>query len=487
MKKALSRSLVLSVLATSVVLVNCQKAPSRGVKAKGSQGTSVNNTVSAADLKKMQVCNDAINSVLKTQNETYNKISQLINVADAQFDQTKSDELNKLTETLSAQCADAEKAFKDARLTTCKVDNSGSQSSVRTLTQNKNLCADTGTKVSKKTKVNNALAEEAAKNRTSSDSSTKVSSQTGNIFETGTIFEISKDLASLLDSNNKSEAAYIAGQPFNGSESFSGAISQGKTVCKIATQGESLSEGAKLKVLSTKSNSTASGTLQVDINLGSVSQSDSSSLYAITCSVAKKEVSQATKAILEAMGENLKKVDSESSDAEVNSDQLVKAKAQKTTVQATKAQKAVATSEPAVATTATENTKADAKENFRQSELNAQQANQSETSSDASLTTDAPATTAVSAKTEIVKVQAQSDLEKAQAAVKAQEAAAKKVEVKKQNVDSSNDVSSAQEDFRRSELAAQKSSASEKSTWETFKSWVSSKFSSNTDSQVTGD
>lgn len=302
MKKALSKNLIFGVIATSIILVNCQKAPSRGVKGKGAPGSAMSGKIEnneAADLKNMKVCDVKVAQSLQATYQTQYKILDLFKLSAEEFNQAKKDELNSLAQTLASQCQDTNKAIVDTKMTECKVISSSRAETAMSVAINSKACADWGDSIQKKSGSSNdlnKLADNASTNSVANE----------NVFDAGTTFLVSKDLGELLDKNDKSEATFVKGQSFNGSDSFLGFVQKGETACKISQKSLKLSEGAKLKVVDVKSSKTETGSVQVILTLTSVNKSEGSNVYGFNCDVNKAEASQAQKAILAAFGESLK-------------------------------------------------------------------------------------------------------------------------------------------------------------------------------------
>lgn len=297
MKSSLSKTLVFGVIATSFALINCQKPPSRGIKAKGAAGAPASNKTQQ-DVNKLQACPASLNGALTSVRAIENQIMNLFKI-DGLNDSQKT-QLNQLAEQLNQKCEDAKKVLADSKTIECKTTQSDQSVVITSASTISKECNGWGQAVENKTQVSNTLSDKA------DDAVKEAVNESAREIEETRLFEVSKDLGELLDSKDKSESTFVAGQPFNSETAFSAAILQGHSACKITNKGAKLAEGSLLKVLDVKTISTVSGATQLDLKLASVNKSESSSVYGITCEVLKKDSSDVMKAMLAAFGDHFK-------------------------------------------------------------------------------------------------------------------------------------------------------------------------------------
>lgn len=228
-----TKTLLCGVMATTFFLINCQKAPSRGVKATGNGATAVAQNVSTE-------CSDDFAAKFKTANDAVNDLKQS-NVANLTDDQ-KVEIVTK--EKATREKIDTAFAALPANATACKT-KAGAVYDKRSL-------------VGEVDKVNRDLENKGIKTEGLADTKardqqrekTKAERETFG-FEQGMAFTVSEDLAAALNSANVGAVYFKEGGEIIASAENLKADKENRklSLCELASGTGDVEKGATLKAV----------------------------------------------------------------------------------------------------------------------------------------------------------------------------------------------------------------------------------------------
>lgn len=334
MKNALTTKLLCGIIATSFLLINCQKAPEkRGVKAAPGSGTG-GTAAPALEKAKPEViveCSADFKTINKDWNDKRTDIEKLLknkdtlSDADKELLKVKSDELSDLTNKVIAEL----ELLKADR---CTVDKAKSRSKTTFRSEANSL----GVKVKEASGLENELSKKAAADGSEIAIEKKALSKDLVLYAT-------KALADALIEDNKGGKAYIVNREIIIKDDFDEAKKvKDKTICSItAAPKEKLEAGAKLKV----SLDPAVRTVKIDdvqrkeliVTFATENTTAGSDLVSFTCFIAKGKDLQVMREFRATLGSvHLKLKKEEAVDAEAKEAARVKAEELKTKKEAAK-------------------------------------------------------------------------------------------------------------------------------------------------------
>lgn len=301
MKTSLSKILLSGVLATSFMLINCQKAPSRGVKAKAgtdSSQTDAANKTTAETPKKTVECSPGAKDAIAEAQTKLDELKKLYadkNKTD--ITSADSDDLVNKADNLKTKTDTAVKSIEDLKADACyNLDANKKQLpavAIETIKYNSN---DIIAKVQTLTKKSTPQTEAAVQEKTVADA-TRVKT----LFKNQEVLYVREALANVLDSEHTDgEVYFIDGELYEGKTDYEAALDKkSQTVCMIeAADSEKPAKNTKL-VIQTPTETAAtklkSATLKVSL------RSDSY-FYRIFCQIAEGKESQKELEFLTALG-----------------------------------------------------------------------------------------------------------------------------------------------------------------------------------------
>lgn len=309
MKNTLSKALLCGVLASSFLLVNCQKAPNRGVKADtdpNAKGSSVPTVAARCDENALT----AINARNQAAETLQNSLRTAARPPDADTKQRLTNEAEDLnTKTQAAKQAISALKVGDANANACTEQDPADQTKVKAThiiaqmdNQNRQLAAQ----VTDLTGEPNALTQTPAEG--SPNQQLEVIPEVPEIsIAVGSEMVIAKEeLATILkDARSKDGESFIVNAALqSGSGNYQAALADNsKTVCKVDVAAQNAAVDSELKVLAVEP-STANDRMILTVNL---QVSNEGGLSTLSCAIANASRATAPAAVRAALGDMIKK------------------------------------------------------------------------------------------------------------------------------------------------------------------------------------
>lgn len=247
MKNAfLTKTLLCGVMATTFFLINCQKAPSRGVKAKTADGAAADAAAKVAAQNAVECSQDFLTKY-KELNNSLNELKK--DVAAESIDEAKKQELSEKIKTLQTKTNEVVAEIKKVKsgATACVVvDKDKRVQATYPIANIEGLFNDIVVKLNEKEIKVEGVTEVviAKKEKAASEKDAKSLS-------TGQVFNLSKELAEVLTQANINVVYFKAGQIVkNGSaESLAKDKANNKlTLCEIGSGTENEEKAEKVTV-----------------------------------------------------------------------------------------------------------------------------------------------------------------------------------------------------------------------------------------------
>lgn len=288
MNNLFSKTLLCGVLATSFLLINCQKAPNRAVKAQ------INPT--AKPSAKVGVCTEAIATDYDLLKKSDKKIQEKLKTAtDAASD---VEELNNMAKEMNALAKKVMAAIAVLKVDACKIHEGNDEKKAVKDTANsasiKQVRSNAGKAIKAKTKVDNEITSEDA---TAASESLSV----------GQELAVTADLATVMsdDANSKGVVAIVNGSIAKGDAATSALADKAVTACSLTiSKKEEVKAGAAIKVLSLDAvkldDKSKRNVLNVSVTVAVGTEGNSA--MGLSCNIADKKEGEAAKEARKALG-----------------------------------------------------------------------------------------------------------------------------------------------------------------------------------------
>lgn len=286
MNNLFTKTLLCGVLASSFLLINCQKAPNRAVKAQ------INPT--AKPSAKVGVCTADIASDYDLLKKSDKKIQEKLKTAtDAASD---VEELNALAKELNALSKKVMAAIAVLKVDACKIHEGNDDKKAVKDTANsasiKQVRSNAGKAIKAKTKVDNEITTEDA----------AAASETLSV---GQELMASADLAAVMsdDSNSKGAVAISAAKIEKGAAATALLANKDVTACSITiSKKEEVKAGASIKVVALEDVKLVDKRNVMNVNITVAVGTDGNAAMSLSCNIADKKEGEAAKEIRKALG-----------------------------------------------------------------------------------------------------------------------------------------------------------------------------------------
>lgn len=286
MNNLFTKTLLCSVLASSFLLINCQKAPNRAVKAQ------INPT--AKPSAKVGVCTAEIASDYDLLKKSDKKIQEKLKTAtDAASD---VEELNALAKEMNALSKKVMASIAVLKVDACKIHEANDEKKAVKDTANsasiKQVRSNAGKAIKAKTKVDNEITIEDA----------AAASETLSV---GQELSASADLATVMsdDANSKGAVAISGGKIEKGAAATALLANKDVTACSLTiSKKEDVKAGAAIKILALEDVKLVDKRNVMNVNITVAVGTDGNAAMSLSCNIADKKESEAAKEIRKALG-----------------------------------------------------------------------------------------------------------------------------------------------------------------------------------------
>ena len=286
MNNLFTKTLLCGVLASSFLLINCQKAPNRAVKAQ------INPT--AKPSAKVGVCTAAIASDYDLLKKSDKKIQEKLKTAtDAASD---VEELNGLAKELNALSKKVIAAISVLKVDACKIHEGNDEKKEVKDTANsasiKQVRSNAGKAIKAKTKVDNEITSEDATAATET-------------LSVGQELTASADLAAVMsdDANSKGAVAISGAKIEKGAAATALLANKDVTACSMTiSKKEDVKAGAAIKIVALEDVKLVDKRNVMNVNITVAVGADGNAAMSLSCNIADKKETEAAKEIRKALG-----------------------------------------------------------------------------------------------------------------------------------------------------------------------------------------
>ena len=293
MNNLFTKTLLCGVLASSFLLINCQKAPNRAVKAQI-------NPTAKPQAAKVGVCTADIASdydlLKKSDKKIQDKLKALKDVADGKVAPSDVEELHALAKELNGLAKKVMAAIAVLKVDACKIhednDAKKAEKDLADSSRIKQVRSNAGKAIKAKTKVDNEITNEDAV-------------AASEILTVGQELKLSDELALIMsdDANSKGAAVISGGKIEKGAVATALLANKDVTACSILiSKKEEVKPGSAIKIVTLEGVKLVEKRNVMNVVISVVVRAEGNAAMSFSCNLADKKEGEAEKEIRKALG-----------------------------------------------------------------------------------------------------------------------------------------------------------------------------------------